>query len=77
MWSIPDLPPRHKAPAPFVAPREATVFLRWYLALFALIVVNALAAALWPADSITTSSRTTTAGSSSTACPASTPGSSR
>lgn len=55
-------------------------FWRAYLAFLSVplfVMLCGMAAALWPAGSITTSSRTPAVGSSSTACPASTPGSSR
>lgn len=60
---------------PWSADRACTLFLRWYLAL--MLVIAAPAIARWLADSTTTSSPTAAAGSSSTGCPASTPGSSR
>lgn len=59
---------------------ECSTFWRAYLAFLLTPVffgAIALAAALWPADSTTTSSRPADAGSSSTGCQASTDGSSR
>ena len=60
---------------PLTVDRACTLFWRWYVAL--MLCIASAAAALWPADSTTTSFRPAAAGSSSTACPALTPGSSR
>lgn len=78
MWST--LPPRDAAERPPQIEPECTSFWRLYLLVMAPLVyvaIAAAAAALWPADSITTSSPAPAAGLSSTACPASTAGSSR
>ena len=64
-----------RAERPLTVDRACTLFWRWYVAL--MLCIAAVATALWPADSTTTSSRATAAGSSSTGCPASTHGSSR
>lgn len=72
-----NFPPCEQAPRPPAIDPIARAFWRFYCALLLVILAGAGSAALWPADSITTSSRAPGAGSSSTDCPASTPGSSR
>lgn len=78
MWST--LPPRSEAERPPQIAPECTSFWSLYLLVMAPLVYVALVAAvaaLWPADSTTTSSPAPAAGSSSTACPASTAGNNR
>lgn len=75
MWF--NFPTRASAPCPPSVDPIARAFWRFYGALLLVIMAAAASAALWPADSITTSPRPTAAGSSFTVCPASTPGSSR
>lgn len=78
MWST--LPPRGSAERPPQIAPECTSFWRLYLLTMLpllYVAIVAAVAALWPADSITTSSPAPADGSSSTACPASTAGSSR
>lgn len=69
-----------EAERPLQVDPACTSFWRLYLLVIAPLLYVALIAAdaaLWPADSTTTSSRPADAGSSSTGCQASTDGSSR
>jgi len=69
-----------EAERPLQVDPACTSFWRLYLLVIAPLLCVALIAAdaaLWPADSTTTSSRPADAGSSSTGCQASTDGSSR
>lgn len=78
MWF--NYPPLYLADRPATTHPTGCRFWRAYVAFLAapaFVMLVALASALWPADSITTSSPAPAAGSSSTACQVSTAGSSR